>query len=57
MHAKEDRTAPENPTTSEISTEATPSGTLYVVPRLEVLNIEATRNNPGAFPDAGIDFS
>ena len=41
--------------------DAEPATTLlkkpYIAPRLEVLDIEATRNGPGAFPDAGIDFS
>jgi len=29
----------------------------YVAPHLHVLDVEATRNGPGAFPDAGVDYS
>lgn len=30
----------------------------YIAPQLELLDIEATRNGPGAFPDSGgIDYS
>lgn len=41
----------------EIEVEARPVKKAYVAPRLEVLDIEATRNGPGGTPDSGIDFS
>jgi len=46
-----------SPAIAEPATEINDLMKPYVAPRLEILDIEATRNSPGGWPDAGINYS
>lgn len=57
MEQPKDPAQPSATLNTDTGVESAESKKPYVAPRLELLDIEATRNGPGSTPDAGVDYS
>jgi len=57
MHQQKGPVQPDDRAGIEPAAEAKLPRKPYVAPQLELLDIEATRNSPGGWPDAGINYS
>lgn len=57
MDNQQDVIEPSGPASTDTAATSTALKKPYVAPSLEILDIEATRNSPGGWPDAGINYS